>query len=68
MPLKEKKSCQWPWGGIVIREVFPRREHIECRYDRVRDLQPHQSPRHRPVRRTGRWGITRRTSPYGKVQ
>ena len=29
MPLKEKISCQWPWGGIVVREVFRRRQQIE---------------------------------------
>ena len=22
MPLKEKESCHWPWGGIVVRELF----------------------------------------------
>ncbi len=29
MPLKERISCQWPWGGIVVRKVFPRRQHID---------------------------------------
>ncbi len=29
MPLKEKNSCQWPWGGIVVREVFRRWLQIE---------------------------------------
>jgi len=28
-----------------------RRQHIEYRYVRVRELQPHRRPRHRPVRR-----------------
>ncbi len=50
MPLKEKFSCQWPWGGIVVRGVFRRRQQIEYRYDMVRDLQLRRSPRHRPFR------------------
>ena len=29
MPLKEKTSLHWPWGGIVGREVFRRRQQIE---------------------------------------
>ncbi len=29
MTLKEKTSCQEPWGGIVVREVFRRRQQIE---------------------------------------
>ena len=51
MPLKKKNSCPCPWGGIVVWEVFPRRQQIKYRYDMVQEMQPHRSPRYRPVRR-----------------
>ena len=35
----------------MVREEFRRRQQIEYRYGRVRELQPHRSPRHRPIRR-----------------
>ena len=55
MPLKEKISCHWPWGGIVVREVFPRRRQIEYRYDRVRSCN------RIGAKGTGRFGGVHRT-------